>query len=965
MPKAGSISSMAIRREFLDWKQPALAAAAEVLARRYAKGGTLDLANAIVVVPGGRAGRRLLELLVTKAEEGKQLLTPPTIVTPEAFPELLYEAKWPFADVLTQQLAWASALRSAPRELMAEFLPYPPDASDTSRWLAIGETLRRLHIELAADGLDCGKVLEGADAVEGFLEHDRWQTLKKLQRRYLDVLDRLELWDVQTARLVAVERREIATEKDVVLIGAVDLNQTQRQMLDLIADQVTALVIAPPDLADRFDEHGCLIPTKWAEAELPLTDGQIERVDGPADQAEAVTRWLASLGGKYRADQITIGMADERLVPHVERQIAQCGLSGRWAIGKQLAETGPYRLLQVAADYATRRRFRDLAALVRHADVWEKVQRSEVRGQKSEASERQQSEDFLTVLDEFAQDRLPAQLDPERLANEKEKKENSAFVLDIYAAVEKLIAPLDSKPRALADWTEALRQVLAAVYGSKELKREQDADRYLAMALSQIAEALDGIANVPQELQPVVDARQACRMVLAGLANAGIPPTSAAESIEMLGWLELPLDDAPATIVTTFNEGLVPSSANADAYLPNRLREKLGLMHNDRRLARDAYATALIAASRQELKLIVARRDSQGNPLTPSRLLFLTTPDKLVERACKFFGELPPQAPRRRLLPSGPTSPPPRLVPPLPEKPKQELTALSVTKFRDYIACPYRFYLRHIARLDTITDEADELDGGGFGGLVHQVLEQFGRGEESKTVRSEVNPQKIAEYLQDKLTHIAFARFGKQSARPAVLVQVEQIRLRLAAFAQWQAGRNRDGWRIVFSEESEVRASLEASWPVDGRPFTLQGRIDRIDYHDTLRKLSIVDYKTADRGDDPMRTHLRKDEWTDLQLPLYRHLIPAAKLPPDVAADAEVELGYIVLPLDLESAGLLLANWNDDLLKSADEKAREIVRNIRQGVFWPRTAPPPDFFEDVAAICQDRSIQGNQDEEAA
>src|SRR5205085_3926100 len=136
-------------------------------------------------------------------------------------------------------------------------------------------------------------------------------------------------------------------------------------------------------------------------------------------------------------------------------------------------------------------------------------------------------------------------------------------------------------------------------------------------------------------------------------------------------------------IVTTFNEGWVPSSSTADAYLPNRLREALGLMHNDRRLARDAYALSLLCASRRELKVIVARRDSQGNPLAPSRLLFMTSPDKVVERACRFFGELPAQAPRRNLLtppgpPAGETPVPstgkmpapaqPRLVPPRPER---------------------------------------------------------------------------------------------------------------------------------------------------------------------------------------------------------------------------------------------------------------------------------------------------------
>src|SRR5207248_9646237 len=139
-------------------------------------------------------------------------------------------------------------------------------------------------------------------------------------------------------------------------------------------------------------------------------------------------------------------------------------------------------------------------------------------------------------------------------------------------------------------WAEPLRAVLAAVYGTRELDRERSEDRYLYEALKHLAEALDELARLPSALQPAVDARQACRIVLGLLAGEGIPPPEKSESIELLGWLDLPLDDAPAAIVTTFNEGWVPSSSTADAYLPNRLREALGLMHNDRRLARHADA---------------------------------------------------------------------------------------------------------------------------------------------------------------------------------------------------------------------------------------------------------------------------------------------------------------------------------------------------------------------------------------
>jgi ATP-dependent helicase/nuclease subunit B len=979
---------MPIRREFLDWRQPALAAAAGRLRERYERGGELDLSGVIVVVPGGRAGRRLLELLVAMADAEKLVLTPPAIVTPDRFPELLYQAKWPFADALTQQFAWTEALRTAPRELLVALLPFPPEADDVPRWLAVGETLRRLHIELAADGLDCQKVLEGAAAVEGFAEHNRWQTLCKLQERYHKTLDSLQLWDVQSARLVAIKQREIATDRQIVLIGTVDLNRAQRLMLDQIADRVTALIIAPAELAERFDEHGCLLPGKWTEAELPLTDEQVERVDGPAEQAAAITRWLASLDGKYRADQIAIGLPDEKLAPQIERQLAQCGLRGRWAIGQQVVETGPYRLLKIAGDYAARRRFRDLASLVRHPDVYDLLtplplgeggsRREPSEGVLGPAptnpntvtpalSQRERGKadiDLLTTLDEFAAARLPAALDPERLA----KEPDSAEVLAIHRAVEQLVLPLLGDKRSLGEWADPLRQVLVAVYGSRQLDRNLPEQRYLLKALEAIRAALDALRQIPQSMQPTVDARQACRIVLAQLVGEGIPPPADSEALELLGWLDLPLDDAPATLVTTFNEGWVPSATTADAFLPNRLREALGLLHNDRRLARDAYALSLLLASRENLRLLVARRDSQGNPLAPSRLLFQTDQERVVSRALQYFGELPPQPARRNLLlpPSGP-QPRSLLTPPRPKPLPKPIDELSVTRFRDYIACPYRFYLRHMLNLQTVSDEAAELDGGAFGDLAHLVLEQFGRADDAKDVRLAVDPQKIADYLGHKLDQIAAARFGKQHARPAVLVQIEQIRLRLGAFAQWQAERTREGWRIVFSEDSESKRKLTVPWPVDGTTFTLLGRIDRIDYHEQLGRLCVLDYKTADRGDPPQRTHRRGDEWIDLQLPLYRHLVRAAKLTVSVSATTPIDLGYVVLPLDLKSVGLLLADWDEARLLSADAKAEEIIRAIRAEAFWPPTMPPPDFADDMAVICQDRKMgaAGRSSEEEA
>ena len=107
---------MAITRKFLDWSAPALSTAANWLLHQYRNGNTLSLRNVVLVVPGGRAARRLLEVLIERCEADDVILEPGKIITPGELPELLYEAKLPFANAVTQEFAWLQALRESPEE---------------------------------------------------------------------------------------------------------------------------------------------------------------------------------------------------------------------------------------------------------------------------------------------------------------------------------------------------------------------------------------------------------------------------------------------------------------------------------------------------------------------------------------------------------------------------------------------------------------------------------------------------------------------------------------------------------------------------------------------------------------------------------------------------------------------------------------------------------------------------------
>lgn len=977
---------MPITREFLDVTRPALPEAAEYLRERFATARTFDLSRVIVVVPGGRAGRRLLEILVDLAEANGLMLSPPEIVTIGGLPERLYEPKLPFATTLTQRLAWAKTLRETSPDSLRQLMPRSPESPDDPAWLAWGDSLRKEHAELAADALDFSHVAELITGRVGELEVARWRTLRDIQERYLRLLDELQLWDLQTARLTAVIKGEYHTDQPVILIGVVDLNQTQRDMLDQIAHHVTVLTPAAPEWIPWFDEHGCLNAEAWNDPEkLPvqLDDDQWEQVEGPVEQAEAVVRQIAAYEGKFRADEITVGLADESLVPQVERQMRQCGLVARWGPGKPLAETRPYRLLDVIARWLRRDGYAQWAELLRHPDVGDWLARSGVRA------------DWLARLDEFYNEHLPASLHEELFAEELDSEdldsedaaaeaslsggeesqdvessgaidyraeyhaETRRTLLQVVQAVRHWLRELSGETtndqavksggaaRSLEAWSGPIQRAIQTIYSEPlDLGKEQEAEVW--QACQRIGRTLEDFEKVPDRLRPRLKVDEAIRLVIEQSAMATVAARTDPAAIELVGWLELPLDDAPAMIVTSLNDGHVPQSVNADPFLPNTIRSALRLDDNARRFARDAYALGVIRASRLDLHVIVARRDANHDPAAPSRLLFATNLETVARRALRLFD--PPHAEstpaslpgafrptRAKSSFSAPT--PAELLERFGEKALAEPLRLTVSDFKSYLSCPYRFLLSKVARCEAVTDEARELDGGAFGSLAHDVLGAFGASD----LKHSADATKISEFLWATLTARVFAQFGARP-RPAVQVQVEQLRLRLAAFAEIQARRGDEGWRIAYVEEMTTRQQVRI--PVDGVEFLLVGRMDRVDLNGTTGRYGVFDYKTSDHGDGPLKTHrLRDGSWVDLQLPLYRHLAKALEIP------GTVELGYVLLPKDVTKVGFVMADWSDEDLAGADAVAWEVVRRIRRREF----DPSPDFttsrYDDYARIC--------------
>ena len=370
-----------MERIFLGNDRPLLHIVADYLIERFYKENRLNMRNVILTFQEQRAINRLEELLAEKAEEIDPAWYPPRFLTIGTLPEEFYIFSKPRADELTQCFAWLTAIDQLDDEnpdLLYRLIPSPPKRDDLEARLALGKLFAKLHKVLADDRLDFMVVADMCQKLNIESESARWKTLEILQKKYHAKLDSLGFWDVQSARLFALNKPEEFESKyaqfqnddtQIILVGVVDLNVMQKDFLRYFQDFVTPLVFAPKNWADRFDDLGCLIPHVWQDVPLELDDRQISIVESVSDQAEEVLRCLTELQGKYAPPEIIVGVPDKQVIPFIERQFEQAKIEPRIVAGLPIQQTPVYRFLETLLAFEETKTFSCLAELVRHPDV--------------------------------------------------------------------------------------------------------------------------------------------------------------------------------------------------------------------------------------------------------------------------------------------------------------------------------------------------------------------------------------------------------------------------------------------------------------------------------------------------------------------------------------------------------------------------------------------------------------------
>lgn len=886
-------------RRFYDWERPALDQAMQVFSAHW-KNGVLDLHDRLIVVPTRHAGRRLRERFALEASLQGGAVLPGQVVTPED----LYQPDRS-ASLFDEVAVWLAVFLENDLSRYAALFPGAND--DFSPEPGIAYSLIRLRKLLADENLAFSDVLEQFELNP---EPERWQALLELEALYLDKLSSIGLTDGVQAGLALARNPEISDAiKYVDVLFCPDLSPAAATWLQGCSQTlpVCVHVHAAPGMKDYFDEWGRPVAVKWNDVPMPLGNEQIRVTMAPSACASSLTGMVKRLPEERRTG-LAVGVPDAELVPHLRSELDCLGIHAFDPAGDSMKGHRIVMLLDHFLQLIRDDGFLSFQQLIRHPDVRLFFEKN--------AGEYNFHE-VLSGLDHIQRDRFPSSF------RDVERSER-----------------LDGVFRVVSGWVDELRA--GAIYEHLPIVLQEiyqdcsNTDTHTA----RVAEKIISMLNEWPELlnQSVSDPAGQMELLLQQLEHARLYEERQKDSIDLLGWAELAWEDAPVLLVAGMHEHAVPESVTGDIFLPNSARRELGVRDNDYLLARDLYMMHVLLHCRSErnIHFLVNRKSRNGDPLKPSRLLFQCEPDELAERVELLFSSDALPAPVCKF-------PEWNLTPPV----REHKPSISVTSFRDYLECPFRYYLKNVLKMESLDVYKMEMDARDFGHLCHHALEEFGKDPE---IRECHEMDVIAGFLTSRVRARAKECYGVRLSAAAE-IQLENACRRLQMAAAIQARERAEGWQII-----------DAEYPVENKELlgslTLKGTIDRIERNGQTGQIRVLDYKTFDSLQDskceskhfaPVRENTPEyalapngKRWVDLQLPLYVHLLEAQY-------GSDITTGYFVLGRSAAETDIFL--WHDldgEFLSSALECARNIAGAVKKGLFYP---PAPkvhyEHFESV------------------
>jgi ATP-dependent helicase/nuclease subunit B len=925
-----AVKSSLIQKHPWGWDRSVLEQAVAFLTQDWnPAAGALDLAETLIIVPTSEAGRRLKEALARATDKHERGASVPWVWTPEQAlspPQVRQKS----ASRLQSQMAWQQVLQKVP---MVQLPALFPAGQMEQNWLwqvEMARLLLDLKATLGAGGLTFGEA-------ESLVAHDaaRWRDLALLESIYHDELTAAELKDAQAAKR-AVAEQPVLPEGivRVVILPSPDLppllNCWARACSERYGLPVTVALHVPEKYVDHFDELGRPSPTHWGEDAEVLMPFGVEAIHLCHDATAQAERTLDLIHQEAPRGRVAIGIGDPEVGAVLIEKLRLDGVRVFEPSGAPPTRVGLWHVLQQMQTLLTTDSWRAFTTLLRVPEVRDALAAKAGLGLLAEADEL--SVNHMPVTLTHAQELL-------RLHAGRSDEDKTPSLPGAVAEMQRLLKSMQNLPLV-----EAARAWLMRLYAGQQFDPNHPQD-HLTTSLGDLWLGFcEQIQSESERFGLKASTGEMLALSLQLLRDQSLTEARGEVDLVLQGWLELLWEPAPHLIVAGVNEEHIPGILLSHPFLPDSIRQKLGLPCQATRFARDAYLMRTIAEQRLpnqgSLHILAGQWSERGDALRPSRLLLLCADQDLPARVTHLFPKEEQAA--------GQGAEPPRslawkLRTPL-VAPKVE--TISPSRLRSYLSCPFRDYLSQQLRMESVDTSKRELATTEFGTLAHHAFQQLFM---DSSMKQSVKVAEIEEFLIEAARTEMHRLYGRRPA-PLISIQFETLTQNLRYAAETEAAQRKDGWHILLAEE--VFGDEKDATPLLIEGARLRCKIDRVDRHERSGHIRVLDYKTSDKARSPLEAHVTKigprkklaeeDQWktfqhshgetylwTDLQLPLYAAALRLRGLEPQ-------SVGYFALPKSVQETSVLLwDDFGDDWIDGGLQCAAEIVRRLRDGQFWP------------------------------
>ena len=308
------------------------------------------------------------------------------------------------------------------------------------------------------------------------------------------------------------------------------------------------------------------------------------------------------------------------------------------------------------------------------------------------------------------------------------------------------------------------------------------------------------------------------------------------EGLQIMGMLESRNLDFETVIITSVNEGILPSGKSNNSFIPYDVKREFGLPTYKEKDAVYAYHFYRLLQRARNIYICYNTEPDALEGGEPSRFISQLRTDPLL-------------APRVENLIAAPEVGAGRY--PLREVPKNEALLLrlremaesgfSPTSLGRYIQDPMEFYRKNVLGIPDSDELEETVAANTFGTVLHQALEDLYRPLLGHNLTPDIltRAKKEAPYLVQKAYEDVYLKGSQARGRNLIALRVLIQYMELFLDQEIEASRQQS-LRILGVEE---RLKFPLAVPGLKFPVYLKGTVDRIE--EVNGELRIIDYKTG------------------------------------------------------------------------------------------------------------------------